>query len=449
MNVTERIARGNRIGFFGLGKSNLSLLRSLPLDNCHVTLRAEQAINKADIPPHIKVERIFEGKSAFCNIDEDILLLSPSVRRERNELQDAKLRGVVFSSDCELFFENNAKPLFAVSGSDGKSTTSTLASLLLDCSLLIGNIGTPMTESLSVECNSYVAELSSFMLAYCKPYAERATLTNITPNHLDWHKSFDAYRDAKLSLLKNAKECVLNADDKILEDYATKFGAYGVISDKLDYKLLKRYRAEVAVTRSDSGIEINGSLILPYSDILIKESHNIKNLMTAIALTNGYTSHERIREVAKSFTGLAHRCESFLVKNGVEYINSSIDSSPARTVQTLYSLNKRVILLLGGRSKGVSYDALGEAVKKYAEYALIFGENREEIYAAVKGFTKCELYSDMTSAAIRATELGSLCGTVLLSPASTSYDAFSSFEERGNCFKNIIYANKRLQNKGF
>ncbi len=449
MGAMERITQGGRVGFFGLGKSNLSLLRSLPFDNCAVTLRSEREINKADIPPHINVERIFEGENAFRDIEEDILLLSPSVRRERKELCDAKTRGVIFSSDCELFFENNARPLFAVSGSDGKSTTATLAHLLLDSSLLIGNIGVPMTEALSMKCNSYVAELSSFMLAYCRPSAKRACLTNITPNHLDWHESFEEYRNMKLSLLQSAKECVLNIDDEILADYANEFGAYGVISYRFDFHALKRYRAEVTVTRGDLGIERNGRLILPYSNISIKEAHNIKNLMLAIALTDGYTSIERISEVARSFSGLPHRCERFLVKDGVEYINSSIDSSPARTVQTLNALGKKVILLLGGRSKGIGYGTLREAVGKYAEYALIFGENKEKIYTEIKDMTKCELHSNMASAASRAIELSEICKTVLLSPASTSYDAFANFEERGNYFKMIINANKGLQNKGF
>ena len=438
MSTMKKIAGGCRIGFFGLGKSNLSLLCSLPLDNCAVTIRSERAIHKSNIPPHIKIERILQGQSAFLDIDEDILILSPSVRRDRFELCDATARGVILSSDCELFLENNTKSLFAVSGSDGKSTTATLTSLLLNSSQLIGNIGKPMTESLSTECNSYVIELSSFMLTYSNIQAKRACLTNITPNHLDWHKSFEEYRDTKLSLIKNAKECVLNADDEILADYAGKFGAYGIISDKSDFSSLKRYKSEVIVTRCNEGIARNGELIVRYSSILKKEPHNIKNLMMAIAMTDGYTSVEKINEVANSFSGLSHRCEIFLVKDGVEYINSSIDSSPARTVQTLTALDRRVILLLGGRSKGVGYAALRDVVKKYAEYALIFGENRIEIYNEIKEKTKCELYDNITSAAYRAMELSGVCGSILLSPASTSYDAFCDFEERGNRFKNII-----------
>ncbi len=435
--VIERIRRGARVGFFGLGKSNLSLLSCLPLEKCRITLRSDREISRADIPKHGRIARIFDGRDAYAQIDEEIIFFSPSVRRDRPELAEALARGVIFTSDAELFFESNEKPLFAVSGSDGKSTTATLAHLLLGSSLLIGNIGVPMTEALFCSSQYYVAELSSFMLAYARVPAERACITNITPNHLDWHASFGEYKETKLSLLKNARECVINADDEICAEFARENEVFAVVSDRQTFEELEG-SAEVVLTRSEYGIERNGELILPYSDIKCREEHNIKNLMTAIALTDGYADKARIAEVARSFSGLAHRCERFLVKNGVEYINSSIDSSPARTAQTLKSLGKRVILLLGGRSKGVSYAALVPAVKKYAEYALIFGENREEIYEAIKGSAKCELYDGLKSATMRALELSGCAEAVLLSPASTSFDAFRDFGERGDYFKKIV-----------
>lgn len=435
--VMERIRRGARVGFFGLGRSNLSLISCLPLEKCRITLRSDKAISRDGIPKHKRIERIFDCESAYREINEDVLIFSPSVRRDRAELAEALALGVIFTSDAELFFEANERSIFAVSGSDGKSTTATLAHLLLESSLLIGNIGAPMTEALSRDSQCYVAELSSFMLTYAKVRAERACITNITPNHLDWHASFEEYRETKLSLLKNARECVINADDEICAEFARENGVFAAVSDRQTFAELKGC-AELIVTRSEHGIERNGELLVPYSDIKCRESHNIKNLMTAIALSDGYADKARIVEVARSFSGLAHRCERFLVKDGVEYVNSSIDSSPARTVQTLESLGKRVILLLGGRSKGVSYETLAPAVKKYAEYALIFGENREEIYREIKDATKCEIYGDLESAAIRATELSHLADAVLFSPASTSYDAFRDFEERGNYFKKII-----------
>ncbi|MBR5817036.1 MAG: hypothetical protein IKY62_00160, partial [Clostridia bacterium] len=211
--VLERIKRGTRLAFFGLGKSNLSLIRSLPLDKCKVTLRSDKALSEKDIACDVKWERILVGESSCLDIDEEIMIFSPSVRRERKSLLAAKERGVIFTSDLEIFLEENTRPMLAVSGSDGKSTTSTLLGLMADNSLLIGNIGNPMVEALGKEASLYVAELSSFMLRYANVKAKRACITNITPNHLDWHESFEEYVGTKLSLLKGSDECVINADD--------------------------------------------------------------------------------------------------------------------------------------------------------------------------------------------------------------------------------------------
>ena len=436
-SVFDRIKRGAKIGFFGLGKSNLSLLSELPLDKCILTLRSDKAINRKDIPNAAKVARIFDGSHACDFLDEDIIVFSPSVRRERAELWKARLGGAIFTSDLELFLEQNVRPVFAVSGSDGKSTTVTLSHLMIDNSLPIGNVGTPMLAALREDCQAYVAELSSFMLRYATVPATRACITNVTENHLDWHTSFEEYKRAKLSLLNSANEYVINADDNILMEYFRANGAFALISDRYSFDELCG-RAELIITRSEAGILRNGRLILPYECIKRKESYNIKNLMMAIALSDGYTDEDRIREVAQGFSGLEHRCESFLELGGVEYINSSIDSSPARTSATLTSLGKRVILLLGGRSKGVGYGMLCEPVKKYAERVLIFGENRDEIYSVLKDSAKCEIFDAIEAATTRAIELSQNAEAVLLSPASTSYDRFQSFIERGNYFKKMI-----------
>ena len=436
-SVLRRIKRGGKIGFFGLGKSNLSLISTLPLEKCRITLRSDQPIMRENIPRVKRVERIFDGERSCDLIDEDILIFSPSVRRERRQLDEARTRGVIFTSDLELFLEENEKPLFAVSGSDGKSTTATLAHLLMDNSLLVGNIGTPMLAALREDCQSYVAELSSFMLKYAKVPARRACITNITENHLDWHESFEEYRDTKLSLLESASECIVNADDEISMDFFKKRGGFGVISDRLGFDEL-RGSAELVITQTDTGIERNGRLVLPYESIRRREAHNIKNLMMAIALCDGYTDEDRMLKVANSFSGLPHRCEKFFEKDGVEYFNSSIDSSPARTAMTLESLGKRVVILLGGKSKGVGYDSLCESLSKYAEHALVFGENREEIYSAIHGCAKCEKCENIEDAILRAIELSGCAEAIILSPASTSYDVFSSFEERGNYFKKMI-----------
>lgn len=442
--VRELLKKGVRVGFFGLGKSNLALLRCLPLSRCVITLRSDEKIPREAVPTELPIARILERDLARRGIDDDILFFSPSVRREGEELRLAKERGCIFTSDAELFTEESTRPIFAVSGSDGKSTTASMTHLMLGGSVLAGNIGKPMVEALWARCNSYVVELSSFMLTYAKVRARRACITNVTQNHLDWHSSFEEYANAKLSLAKSADECVLNADDEISAEYARKNRVFAIISSRKEPKEIRQdFGAEVIMTLGRAGIERNGELFIPFESIKHKEEHNLKNLMMAAAMADGFSSHEQIREAAATFSSLAHRCEAFATIDGIEYIDSSIDSSPSRTAQTLSSLGRRVVLLMGGRSKGADMRVMGEAVKKYTERAIIFGENREEIFEAIKDCTRCEICSDMHAAVMLATEAARECKTVLLSPASTSYDAFHSFEERGKCFKDIVIKNAK------
>ena len=444
-NLLSQVLDGKfeKIGFFGLGKSNLSLISILAPLGAEITLRSESDIDESLLPPEIKYSRILSGKNAFSDISEDILFLSPSVRRERKEFTEAALRGVLLSSDAELFFLGVGKrEVFAVSGSDGKSTTSTLLAKLLEGDNkvgLIGNVGVPMLESLSSECDIFVAELSSFMLRYINPRVRRAAITNITPNHLNWHASFEEYRDTKLSLLKNAEEAVLSVDDKILREYCLCNDVFAITSAKESYAKLKNaFKSKLYITFEADYICKNGEPLISINDIRRKEEYNLKNLMCAVALADGYYSLNHLLKVAREFSGLPHRAQTVLEHNGVEYIDSSIDTSPDRANRTILSLKKQVILILGGRGKGADYKALSSAVSLYAKRVIIYGEDREKIYSALSQYAACEVCEAFEPAVTRACELAEPTDTVLLSPAATSYDAFRSFEERAEKFKEII-----------
>ncbi len=439
------IRSGCRVGFFGIGRSSIALMQNLPLENCYITLRSDERIDRSTLPQDMRVERIFEGKEAYKSIDEDILFFSPSVKRERQELYEARGRGVRFSSDAELFFEENARPVFAVTGSDGKSTTATLINLMLNeagrRSRLIGNIGEPMILGLRSDAECFVTELSSFMLKYLSPRVERACITNITPNHLDWHESFEEYKKTKISLLENSEKFVVS------EENANIAGALGIISDSSTYGELKnKYPAEVYLTSEDGYILKNGERLIAISEVRCREKHNIKNLMMAIAMTDGYAEKSEIQTVARSFGGLSHRCEVVLQGGGVDYIDSSIDSTPARTAQTLRSLDREVVIILGGRGKGLDFCELVPSLKKYARGVLIVGENSAEIYRALGGAVPCQVISDFEDAVRHGALLAKDVGTLLLSPASTSFDQFKNYAERGDKFKEILLKNQRFDN---
>ena len=434
--IFSTLQQGCHVGFFGLGLSNAALLRCLPLEKCRITLRSDRPIDRSAIPKGLEIAGVFEGCDACRDIDEDILILSPSVRRDRREFEVAVRKGVILTSDAELFFEQNEKPLFAITGSDGKSTTATLTQLLLSASgvksALLGNIGQPLITA-DENCDAYVLELSSFMLQYSSPKAVRGCITNITPNHLDWHTDFEEYKKTKISLTKGCEEFVISDDNLDIK------GAYGVVSCEKNYRSLRaEYKAEIYITTENGYICKNGRGIIGISEIQKNEKHNLKNLMMAIAMTDGYAADAKIREVAKSFCGLPHRCEKVLSIGKTCFFNSSIDSTPARTVETLNSLDRQVVIILGGGSKRLDYCILAPALKKYAKHVLITGENAEEIYRDIVGAAKTELIDDFDEAVRRGALLAEKVGALLLSPASTSYDRFKNYAERGERFKAIL-----------
>ena len=435
-----------RIGFFGLGRSNKALISLLPKDT-EIILRSDRDLPTSELSSG-SIFRVFSGERALSQIDEDLLLLSPSVRRDKAELTEAIAQGTRVSSDGEMFFESVDVPVFAVTGSDGKSTTATLSAMLLRESFpdisLCGNIGVPMCPELMKGCSAYVTELSSFQLQYLSPKVQRAALTNLTPNHLNWHTDMTEYIEAKLSLTDSADKAIISVDSKESYLQAKARRLFGVTSGNIPFcELRSIFRADVYYTEENGHICRNGEPILDIREIGRREEHNIKNLLTALALTDGYASMEHIADVSKSFSGLAHRCQSIGIYDGKEYVNSSIDTTPARTAQTLRSLKRRVTVLLGGRGKGVGYEPLLSALREYADLAVLFGECRYELLEAIGDNVPTVVRENLREAVNAAVSMDA-SGTVLLSPSATSYDEFSSFEERGMLFKKLIL---RLKSK--
>ena len=434
--LISMIEKGCRLGFFGLGLSSTALLEYLPLKNCRVSIRSDTDISWSAIPCGARIERLLIGRSAYQNIDEDIIIFSPSVRRDRAELLEAAARGVIFTSDAEMFFEMESAPIFALTGSDGKSTTATLTNMLLNAggirSEVIGNIGRPMLPCLHT-ADAFVTELSSFMLSYARPRARRGCITNITPNHLDWHKDFEEYKTAKLSLINGC-------DEAVIPDELTEIGgAYGIVSIDRGYKeLMREYDAQLYITLENGYIKKNGIELIAIDRLKRRERHNLKNAMMAIAMTDGYVNKEGIDSVLSGFEGLKHRCEMVAKIDGVECYDSSIDSTPVRTAVTLRSLGRQVILILGGRSKGLDYTTLNPVLNEYARSIIITGENAEEIYEAIEDKRKVHITKSFAEATELGLNLAKDVGALLLSPASTSYDMFRSYAERGDSFKEIL-----------
>ncbi len=444
----EFIYHGKKIksvGVFGLGKSNIGVIRYLNRcdTNIRFTLRQDGEIDINDAMRVTKFDRVLTKDKALSDISEDIIFLSPSTKRER-----FWGTGATLLSDAELFFDLAKRDVFAVSGSDGKSTTTTLNSLILTNSGVenscIGNVGEPMSPHID-EDFAAVVELSSFQLKYLNVNFGRTLVTNITPNHLDWHTSYDDYIQTKAKLFTNAKEPIINLDDKVSASFIDKIKPFAVFSTKMSEKELTNAKAELIGYVKDGFICVNGEKILDTGAILSKNSYNIANFLGAILLSYGYATEDGIYRTARSFSSLKHRCETVFEHNGTVYVDSSIDSTPQRCITTLKSLDRRVILIIGGRTKGLDFSVLIPYIIKYAKALILTGESGKDAFRQLmetQEYKRAKIPTDYVpefdGAVLSAIKKAEATDTVLLSPAFTSYDSFKNFEERGDRFKEII-----------
>ena len=440
-HLAEEYKRPISVCLFGFGKTNKAIYDILQGCQCVSEITVRQSAGISDTLPN--GVRLIDDRERINAPFEDLIFASPSVRREKLRVS----KGSIITSDTELFFDGEARKSFLVSGSDGKSTVTTLSSLLLLATFpdifVGGNIGVPLAEA-PLTSSLFVLEMSSFNLRYLTPHCERAALTNITPNHLDWHDGLSEYEECKVKLLDGARETVLNLDSPRLEEIARKRKCYALISIRLTHgEISAIYKTEHTVTAEDGKIAIDGKAILSLEEVGRKERHNLTNLMLAIGLSLGYTTEDQIRRVAAEFSGLEHRCEIMTV-GGIDYINSSIDTTPDRTKTTLTSLDKRVNIILGGRGKGLPLDTLKSALEKYADRISLYGEVKEEVYAWLcreLPDIPCEKFDKLSDAIDHAMSGTKVGDTVLLSPAATSYGEFKDYTKRGEYFKEYIRKN--------
>lgn len=441
-DISRKKGRPLSICLLGYGTTNRAILDIISKSDLTREITVRQNREISDTPMGV---RIIEPKRAFENIYEDVVFASPSFRRDRVHFPD----GTILTSDTEIFFSESRDKTFLVSGSDGKSTVTTLTSLLLYPTFpelfTGGNLGRPIATA-SLKSDAFVLELSSFNLMYSTPNCKRAILTNVTPNHLDWHNDLYEYEECKSKLIYSTDEAIIPLSCPFNERLAESMDSFALVSTVHTGKeLTARYHTKHTVTLEDGEIIIDGESILPISLVKRKEKHNIENLMSAIAMSLGYASNKRIREVAESFTGLEHRCESFTL-GGVEYINSSIDTTPERTRATLESLDKPVNIILGGRGKGLSLEPLTAPLIRYAKRISVYGEIADEIENHIECDTALSRIPHKSFKAFReaiddADENTRDVKAVLLSPAATAYGEFTDFTQRGRVFKDYL-ANK-------
>ena len=468
MEACKAYFEGKRIAVLGVGISNRPLIRFLFGLEARITafdaLPSDDRVlskTRADFEAEgIRIEwNTGDGYlDALPEGEFDLIFRTPKMRPDLPQIVSAVSRGAVLTSEMEVFMTLCPGRIFAVTGSDGKTTTTTLIAKMLEASGFTvhvgGNIGTPLLSQIEFvkSTDMVVLELSSFQLLTMTKSADIAVVTNVTPNHLDVHKSYEEYIEAKENIFRNQDfrgRLVINAHNDITFQMAKK--ARGEVSffsldydSKCDGNFGRAYLHEgILVLEQRGKAPIS---VLDERDILIPGLHNVENYLAAMSAVVGFASVESMKQTALTFSGVEHRIELVRTLNGVRYYNSSIDTSPNRTINTMNALERRGesgVLIAGGADKKCIYKGLGDAILRVCNRIILYGSNAQLLIDIIEkeadGRTfLIEEATDYKDAVSRAKELAKEGEIVILSPTGTSYDHFRHFEERGNLFKKLV-----------
>lgn len=454
---------GMTVTLIGAGVSNTPLVRFLTERGAHVTVRDKKSdLGERGEQLRRAGGRLILGEHYLDGIDEEVIFRSPGFRPDTPELAAAAARGAIITSEIKLFLECCPCPVYAVTGSDGKSTTTTVTSLLLEKAFegsgrtvfLGGNIGEPLLHRLDMikPDDAVAVELSSFQLMDIDCELEAAVITNVTPNHLNWHTGMDEYIEAKARILRHAKRAVLNYGNEVTRH----------LGESLDIPVTYFSRDPIPAEElcaKDSAVFIENGVIVRYGDatrteimnvgdIKLPGLHNAENYMAASSAVWDVISPDNVRAVASAFGGVRHRLQLVREKDGVAYYNSSIDSSPTRTAAALDALSDRsIVLICGGYDKKIPYEPLAEAIFCHPGVRAVIttGQTGPRIAELIRGhssFSPDALIlreeADFDSAVRSAASLARCGDCVLLSPASASFDQFENFEKRGEHFAELV-----------
>ena len=445
---------GKSVAVLGMGVSNLPLTELLVESGAIVSAydkKAPAELGDRALALEARGVRFVWGDDYLSDIREDIIFRTPGLLPTAPELVAAEKRGALITSEMELFYELCPAKTVGITGSDGKTTTSTLISEMLKKSgkkvWLGGNIGTPLLDKIPemTENDICVTELSSFQLMDMKRSPDIAVVTNLAPNHLDKHGSMEEYCEAKKNIFLHQSEkgiLVINADCGVTAAFRGE--AAGEVR-----MFSRRSEVENGVFFADGNLvaRLGGkdTVLFAAKDIRIPGLHNVENYMTAAAAVFDLCAPEHMETVAKEFGGVEHRLEFVRQLRGVKYYNSSIDSSPSRTSAALGVFDQKVIIIVGGSDKHISFDGLGDVLCQKAKAVILAGQTGEKIASSVR---KSSFYCEnapvivdaktVVNGVAEAQKLASEGDIVLLSPACASFDAFKNFDQRGKVYKKAV-----------
>lgn len=450
--------KNKTVMFCGLGRSNIPFLEMLAKQEVNIVAYDGKAPEKIDsdmlkiLKSYENIKAYFGDESAW-DLTPDILIRTPGISFCSEKILNMRKRGVVVTSEMEIFFELCPCKIIGITGSDGKTTVTTVIAEMLKQNgekvHIGGNIGNPLLPRIEKinKDDIAVVELSSFQLLSMRKSPEIAVVTNISPNHLDVHRSMDEYISAKkqIFLHQNAfSRTVINFDDEISASFSPDIrGEIVYFSTETSLKDGIWVNPNGDIINSSNGTD---SIVMHVKDIKILGKHNLKNYLAAIACLKNIVSKDNIVKIAKTFAGVEHRIEFVREINGIKFYNDSIASTPSRVISGALSLfEKNITLIAGGYDKKLSYTEFAEEIIKQVSVLILFGDTSEKIENEVIGSRyydpsklKIVRVNSMNKAVNTAYKLSKPGATVVLSPACASFDHYSNFEERGRDFKNEV-----------
>lgn len=427
-----------KIAVIGVGVSNIPLLDYLKDLSANVTIFDKKEITIDMSKYNFKV---FTGNDYLTNLKGfDIIFRSPSCLPTTKELVEEANRGAYITTEVEEVIRLTPAKVIGITGSDGKTTTTTLISKVLEANnyhvFLGGNIGVPLFTKIKdmTEDDIVVLELSSFQLMNMRVSPSISVITNISPNHLDYHKDYQEYIDAKTCIYKNSDGIlVLNKDNEITSK----------LTSTREIRYFSRYQKTNYFYVSDNNIYYKDKLIINTKDLHIRGVHNYENICTCLTAIIDLIDLDKSIEVIKKFSGVEHRIEFVREINGVKWYNDSVSSSPTRTIAGLNSFTEPIVLIAGGYDKNLDYTPLAKPILEHVKQLILFGSTKDKIFNAVtkeKTNENIEIHvlNTLEEVVNKAKEVSNKGDVVLFSPASASFDLFKNFADRGLQFKELV-----------
>ena len=434
----------------GLGKTGLSVVRYL-----RALGEAVIVVDSRDIPPGLSILKNEYPDVEYFTGDFDVklfvaahrIIVSPGVALSVPSLVAAKNNNIEIIGDIDLFAHEAAAPVIGITGSNGKSTVTTLLALMASQTgknaVASGNIGLPVLDALNDDVDLYVLELSSFQLESLQRLPMKAAVVlNISEDHLDRYKNIVAYAMSKQVIYENAEILVLNKDDRLANH--SEAGSYAGISNKqIQFTLNIPEENEFGICEVNNikSLHFGKTKLIDVDQLKLKGSHNIQNALAALAL--GYACGlpiEGMLETLKTFKGLPHRTQFVAEINGVNWINDSKATNVGAAVAALVGLPGKHVLIAGGEAKGANFSELADAIQKHCRAVVLFGKDAGKIQSALPDSLIVENAVDMQTAVQFAASLAQAGDNVLLAPACASFDMFDNFEHRGEVYIRSVEA---------